>query len=295
MRQRRKMWMGPRGREMWVPAPQPGDFSRISNREVDTYLNGGAGIRGSKEGHMEYTLSWRSTDTLDLLPVLDIAEGIYSVLESDLIYFVDPTILDQNVLPSSWAAPYKTGVDGVPLTVDKDGYPAYPTVLRNSTPGLRYPGRSARYSIGPNITARKLYIPIPEGMVLWFGQHGVDNGAAFGVTPVKGDVRGTTAVPAMLTTTTDQRVNHSVAASDTVSGVEIALTRRSAGSTVVSSDFAGLIVQILDPGRIPFTGGFVSGQGNSGCEFDGTPTRSPYLGGRLMATTAKLVEVGQWR
>lgn len=291
------MWMGPRNYERWVPAPKTGaDFSAIGLREKDQYLNGGAGIRGSKDTHKEYNLSWSSKRREELAPVLNVASGLYdSGLRSDLVYFIDPTIYDWNVLPAMLASPYKTGLDGVPLLRDTDGYPVYPDLEQTPFNGRGYPARSATYALSAATLPRNVYIPIPPGKTLWIGAHGSADSAGLAVTPFNGAAQLPTVFPPMLTAETDTRVNASWSHDeDGVSGVEVGIGL-TAGSTTGTVTLQGVIGQILDDGVTPFPGDFIAGEGNSGCEFDSFPTLSPYLGGRLWTVSAKLSEVGSWQ
>lgn len=290
------MWMGPRGYEQWVPAPKTNaDFSSIGSREKDQYLNGGAGIRGTKDGHKEYNLSWSSKRREELAPVLDIAKGIYDTgIDSDLVYFIDPTVYDWNVLPDMVASTYKTGLDGVPLTVDFDGYPLYPDLELAPRNAYGYPARLATYTLSKTNSGRAVYIPIPPGKTLWLGVHGSNSGAGVCVTPFVDDSAFTTTFPTPLGVDTDQRVNASWSQSDGYTGVEISVALLS-GQSTGSVSIQGMIAQILDDGVQPFPGGFISGEGNSGCEFDSIPTISPYLNGKLWGMSGRLIEVGSWR
>lgn len=66
----------------------------------------------------------------------------------------------------------------------------------------------------------------------------------------------------------------------------------------VSTDIAGMMVQILPNGQTPLDGAFISGRGNSGCKFDSPPIEVPIMVpddvNDLITLSAKLVEVGQW-
>lgn len=292
------MWMGPRNYERWVPAPKTNaDFSSIGAREKDAYLNGGAGLRGSKDGHKEYNFAWSSRRREDLSPVLSIASGDYDEgLGDDLIYFIDPTTYDWNILPKMLASPYKAGLDGVSLTVDASGYPTPPTIVVSPQNARGYPARSAVYTV--NNTNRRpdrpLYVPIPPGKTLWLGVHGSATNAGVSVTPFEGDAAFDPVLVDMLSSDTTQRVNTSWKRADGITGVEIRLGL-AAGASTGTVTLQGLIAQILDDGVVPFPGDFIPGEGNSGCEFEALPTVSPYLGGKLWGMSARLVEVGSWQ
>lgn len=507
-----QMWMGPRDYERWVPAPKTNaDFSSIGTREEDQYLGGGAGVRGSKDGHKVYNMSWSSKRREELASVLNIASGDYDEGDGDdLVYFIDPTVYDWNVLPKMLASPYKTGLDGVPLATDLNGYPVFPTLEPSPRNARGYPARSAAYhldsaatlteyawigspnastsirrtngvvdmtqyatnpklssgsagwkaitnigtggivsrgtnvnapypfrnymrvqlgtspsaqpnpgiayredapfiggtaytfsiygqvgkaggvsgatalmaarliwfdSLGveigsrsyastratggnwnerfvitalapagattyeltfyggngaaawtagdifyatavnvtptgvavpyldgdkpdtgelPTLPASPLYVPIPPGKTLWLGVHGAEAGATLAVTPYNGPAALETVYPEMLDADTDQRVNTSWSRADGVTGVEIGLALMPGNSTG-DVTLQGVIAQILDDDAQPFPGDFIAGEGNSGCEFAGIPTLSPYLGGKMWGMNAKLTEVGSWR
>lgn len=58
---------------------------------------------------------------------------------------------------------------------------------------------------------------------------------------------------------------------------------------------SGIIVQCLPIGETPELGGFISGQGHSGCQFAGKPTQSAYSAALdKVGVSAKLVETGAW-
>jgi hypothetical protein len=96
--------------------------------------------------------------------------------------------------------------------------------------------------------------------------------------------------PTILTTATTTRVNTEIGSGAT--GIELSLDNTSGGTFTL----AGMIVQVLAEGVTPSTGGFISGQGHSGCRFLGRPARVPYDTDRLdlVGLSAKLGEVGEW-
>lgn len=288
--------MGPRGRERWVPqsSARP-DFSRISSQEQDKYLNGGAGIRGGKSGHKEYNLTWNGFKRDEMRPILDMADGLYDTgYGNDLIYFLDPTSMDRNVLSSVHAAPFKHVTDGLSLIRDKDGYPTPPILAQSGATTLDYPVRAARYSMTATHTAVPIYVPIPPGHTAWVGVHGVGAGITVTATPVIGSALATPVLLPYLSVSTTQRFNHSLSREATgATGLELALKKTGTQATS-RCDLTGIMVQILPDGTQPMPGGFISGRGNSGCEFASAPSESPYLKDKL-SMSAKLVETGAWR
>jgi hypothetical protein len=58
---------------------------------------------------------------------------------------------------------------------------------------------------------------------------------------------------------------------------------------------AGVIGQIVPIGTATATGTFISGQGNSGCEFESQPQLQNYsVALDKVALTVKMIEVGSW-
>ena len=58
---------------------------------------------------------------------------------------------------------------------------------------------------------------------------------------------------------------------------------------------SGMIVQVLKDGSIPEPGGFISGQGHSGCQFASLPEYTPYSYAHdIVGMVVDLVETGAW-
>lgn len=286
----RQMWFGTRGFERWVKSPVPGgDTSKVGfTSGVLQYLDGGAGLRASQAAHREYNWSWpNTTSRAEMRQIVDYAEGVYDSVDGvNLIHFLDPMAMDQNLLPQWWATPALGGSDGLPLIAD-----AEPTMVSTPANALDYPARGARYTFGAGFPA-SVYIPIPPGHVAWVGVHGeATGGATVQATQVAGYAAGaTTAVP--LQAVTDQaRVTTPISPSAGKGGVLLSL-QGSAGATIT---LYGMMVQVLEAGAQPQAGGFISGQGHSGCLFAGQPAQTPYSSVfDQTGFAAKLIEVGGW-
>lgn len=304
----KNIWLGPRGHEMWVPAPSVNpDFSSVGWNSKTQYLNGGAGVRSSYASHKEYVLSFNPTSRDRLRPITDMAAGMYG---SGLIYWTDPVAADKNVLPEHWAFPGQAGLDGPVLIGDVRPNLTVETVAN----ALGYPALSAVYTLGA--TSQSIYLPIPPDCTAWFGAHGSTDGwGGVRVRPVLSNGSyGTAVFPEFLSVSDPTLVNVSFAGSG-FSGIEIDLI----ASTISTGPFpaldaypsifaipgaatpatkivlSGLIAQMLPTGATPPTGRFISGQGNSGCKFEGHPTLTPYSAPMdLVGMTAKLTEVGGW-
>lgn len=273
------MWFGTRAHmvEVTDPQSQP-DYVTIGWEETTQYLNGGLGVSSSVGAHKEFYLSWTALTRAEVRQITDYADGVYG---TGLIYWIDPVAADQNVLPQSWATPSTGAYDGVPLAGD-----VRPTVSSNGTLTQGYPAELATYTLTGDESLRSVFVPIPPGYSAWVGVHGAVDAAGFvKVTPYTGSTAGTVVHPTILSTATTTRVNTEIEGT----GLELSLDNSTPGSFTL----AGLIVQILPTGTTPETGGFISGQGHSGCRFLGRPTTVPYTLDSV-SVVAKLGEVGEW-
>jgi hypothetical protein len=286
------MWFGTRGYETWVKAPEPGgDSSRVGYSNSLQLLNGGASLRTSQAAHREYSWTWPNVSSrAQVRPIIDFAEGVFDSIDGvNLIYFIDPMVADANVLPQNWATPAQGGSDGVPLFDDDDNLP---TLVSTPANPFRYPARGAQYTSAAQ-NPQSLYLPIPPGYTAWVGVHGTASNSASGiiVQPVNGySNAGAATIPPNLAVTTSQLVNFSVA-SGTASGIVLSPSVAS-GDTLT---LYGVVVQVIPTGQSPGTGQFISGQGHSGCLFNGHPTESPYSAPiDQIGMSAKLTEVGSW-
>jgi len=279
------MWFGTRAFMQEIPDPQSEpDYETVGWEETTQYLNGGLGVSSSVAAHQEYFLSWGFMSRAEVRTVTDYADGVYG---TGLIYWVDPVAASQNALPQQWATPSIGAYDGVPLAGD-----VRPTVTANSDLSQGYPAEKATYTLAGDTTLRSVFIPIPPGHSAWVGIHG-DAGAQdrVKVTPYTGSTAGAVVNPTILSVSTTTRVNTEIG--DGATGLELSLDVTTPGACPV----VGMIVQILADGVTPETGGFISGQGHSGCRFLGRPSRVPYstaAGLDLVGLSAKLGEVGEW-
>lgn len=311
----RRMWMGPRGGETWVPTPDSGtSFSPVGWNSKSQFLNGGARVNRSRGTHMEYDLAWNIGTRDALRPITDMYAGKRG---PGLIYFIDPMAAEYNVLPESWAFPALACYDSIPLIGD-----VRPDKIATVTNTLDYPAESARYSLSG--TSRSIYIPIPPGYTAWVGVHGSTDGwGGIRVRETVGSTYGVTSFPIFLEVTDPARVSDAHAYSSVCTGIEIDLAASDTnpwpgGSVFPSGDLypgdlvypggdsdsgapateivlSGLMVQIFKSGVTPPGGDFISGQGHSGCDFEAAPTTTAYsavLAGAEIGVAAKLIEVG---
>lgn len=277
----KELYIGPRGYEVFVPAPvMGGDFSSIGWGGGMQFINGGYGVRTSKTTHKEYNMSWSLNKRDELRPITDMYDGVYG---PGLIHFIDPFAADKNVLPQSWAFPALAAYDAIPIIGDER-----PDLVNTPVNNLGYPVESALYKF-PG-TSQRLYIPIPTGYVAWVGQHGsvTGTGGLRVTTVLRGNVAGGTVAVPMLSVGSLTRVSTSFSG---VAGIELWYIADNSTNIVLS----GAMVQILPAGVTPDTGGFISGQGNSGCAFDKAPATTAYSAAiDKIGLSAKLIEVGSW-
>lgn len=288
MARSKRMWFGTRGYMQWVAAPDvsmPSSTSGLSQKL--SFRNGGKKIRRSTAAAKEYTLTWTMVNREEIRPVLDYSDGVYG---SGPVYFADPFAMDTNMLPQHWATPAQAGTDGIIL----DNSSTRPQLIPTDANAYGYPAQSAVFNVTPPAVGKEIYevyVPIPPNYTAWIGAHGSDGtGGTVVCTPSIGAT--TAGVPVTLTllpVTTATRFNHSVTSSEG-NGVLIKL----GGSGTIT--LSGLMVQVLPTGVVPALGGFISGQGNSGCTFDGNPAYTPYNAAlNRVGLIAELTETESWR
>lgn len=290
-----RMYFGVRGNMRWIKMPRIDMAApRVGWGSKSQYLNGGAGVRGSVGAHYEYVMSWGGGRD-EMRPIFDYANGIYDTQEGvNLIYFLDPTVMDKNVLPALWASPFQQVVDGLTLFPSQK-----PKLVSTDVNSYDYPARSATYiSNGPS---RSLWVPIPPGYTAWVGVHGLAEGdAGITVATTYGLTSSTATLLETLPVDTDQRFSASYAASGSVDGILLTLADNGPASTDLFT-WSGTIVQLIRTGQSPeILGSFISGDGHSGCQFDGKPTKmvrqakGGALGDGRLDVSAQLVETGSW-
>jgi hypothetical protein len=292
---RPQMWFGVRGHMDWVRCPRVDmDLSGVGWSTNSQYLNGGAGARGSKSSHKVYDMSWSGLGRDEARKITDIADGIFDTQEGiNLVYFLEPTTMDKNVLPQLWASPFQQGVEGLTLFQGQN-----PSIVQTPVNTYGYPARSVQYTA--NTPSSSLYTPIPPGYTAWVGVHGASTGTA-GMT-VATTLGTTSATPVTLTTlpvTTATRFSNSFDASATVDGIILGLVNNGPASSDTFT-WSGTMVQVLPTGQTPQDGNFISGQGHSGCQFSEHPSQSVQFLGRKsvddgqVSVAANLIETGSW-
>lgn len=278
----RKMYFGNRYYMQWIACPETGSEGQGRGFQVSgQYLNGGAFNRQTFNAAKTRTLSWALNARDVIRPVTDYVEGVYG---EGAIYWLDPFDADKNMLAQSFATPALGAYDAIVL----NGSKVRPQVVPTGANAYGYPKESAVYQLGPNDTPFKHWIPVPAGYTAWVGIHG-DASSTVGLT-----VRtksSTTNVP-VLPVSTSQRFNASFPITQEQDGVELSLESATNATLIV----AGIMVQVLPTGQMPETGGFISGQGHAGMDFDGYPTLNRYSAALdLVSLSARFVETEQWK
>lgn len=280
----KQMWFGTRDYATWIDCPQVSMPSgKAGWGDGGMFLNGGAYTRQSVAAHKVYAMEWRNTTRDEGRKVLDFADKIYG---TGALYWADPFVMDKNMLPQWFASPSQGLYDGLPLNGGARG-----TAIGTALNSLGYPVQSIVYTVTAGVTTIPVWIPIPPGYTAWVGAHGVaGSGGTVTVRPTTGpSTYAATTTLTLLPVTSTTRVNASFS-NGSYTGIEVALG--GAGTITLS----GIIVQLLRNGVTPATGGFISGQGHSGCSFSSQPEYVPYSAAMdRVSLSAEFVETEGWR
>lgn len=282
---RRTMWFGTREFSRWIKTYSPSpDLTPIGYVGSINYLNGGVGLRRSLSAAETRQLTWNRLTGKQARDIADFASGTYG---DGPLYLSDPSANALNVLNKNWSMPALSGKDGVPLA----GH-TRPELLPNPDQSRQYPIEMAKYSLVPGDPRRTFYLPVPPGHTAWVGAHG-DTGSTLGIRvqpTVRGTSAGASSVVDVVSVNTSQRFTDSFAAAGEQSGIELSIEPGAGYVTL-----AGLIVQVLPTGQAPEAGGFISGQGMSGANFDGPVKATPYsLAHDSYGLSVRLVEIEEW-
>ena len=278
-----KMWMGTREVMLEVPCPNVG-MPSSKNGWFNTldYLNGGSSVRRSTAASKRYEMTWNSITRDEARLILDLADRLYGTGD---IYWLDPFVADKNVLPQMWASPMQGVYDGLPLI----GYPR-PTASLGA-PQNGFPVQSAINEVIPGDVSRKIWVPIPAGYSAHIGVYGENGtgGKVYATPTINATSYATPQEITLMDTNNTARANLVVSASSGYTGVELSL---GGDGTIL---LTGMMVQVLKDGRTPQPGGFISGQGNSGCQFSAQPEYTPYSAAfDNVGLVASFIETGSW-
>lgn len=280
------VWFGTREFMQWVKSPAVNvEASRLGWTTNATFLNGGAYVKRSRSGHKNYVLSWNTTNSDMIRTINDYAEGVYG---TGLIYWLNPAESAKNALPQYVATPSLGAEDGVVLS----GETTRPTLIATPANGNGYPTKTAVYTLKATTKPRpEFYIPIPPNYTAWVGIHGANaNGVSVVARPYIGADTTDPDVALTLMDVDDVNRFNTSFSGNTYQGISIALD----GTGTI--ELTGLMVQVLPDERAPEAGGFISGQGHSGCEFSEFPELTQYNAAmNLSGLSAELIEVGAWQ
>lgn len=279
----RAMWFGTKQFSRWIKVHSPGSgYVMGGYSERLDFLNGLTALRGSINGHMEYTLNWNRLTQDEARHITDFTSGLYG---DGYKYLCEPSAMGQNALNKAWSAPGLTAKDGVPLAGS-----VRPEIVANLDQSRGYPTEMAKYTLSATDTSRSFYIPIPPGHSLAIGVHG-DTSSTLKMRAqptVRGISTGAAANLTMLGVSTSTRYTNVFAGGDQT-GVELSVQTGAAGFITL----AGIMAAIYPSGGAPVVSGpFISGQGSSGLEFEGRVQPVPYsLAHDSFGLSVKLVEV----
>lgn len=278
------MWFGNRNYMQWVACPRVGaSYGSQGSTQSSQYLSGGAMHRQSFTAAKTFQLSWTMAPASTVRAITDYVEGVY---DSGFIYWSDPFTMDQNVLPQSFATPSLGAHDGSIL----DGSDTRPTLVQTDANPNGYPTMTAVYDVAASAKVRKFYVPIPPGHAAWVGVHGATSAGGVMVQPTVGTGPSGAEVRIPVAAVTDQLFSDTFPATGEQAGIELSLEK---GKMIALS---GVVVQVLPVGKTPRPSPrFISGQGASGCSFNGYPSKEAYSAALdLIGLSAEFIETEQW-
>jgi hypothetical protein len=316
---RKCLWFGTLESMQWVSTPLRGAESSPEAWGADgTLLNGGGWVAHSWGSHKTYTYEWPESSSREAAALMkSYRDGTYG---RGLIYFVDPLIYDQNVLPARLADP-SMALDNEGATLVYGVNPTSSATANWATKQL--PIKGAVYNLATVASGFRgvedaTFVPIPEGYSLYLGAYYSKTGSGgIFVAPQNSD--GTIGTPVALTEKTATDLETVTDVFTGLTGVWIWVGKTSSGAATVTA--RALIGKLLDNtyfislspfgtgffgeyifggpvGTTPtfFGGNWVGGSGHSGVRFTGVPSfvsNGPEEGGRI-GYAASFREVGSF-
>lgn len=280
------MYFGNALKMRWIACPAiNASISQEKWASSGPFLNGGGYVRSSTTGHKTYQFAWPPASAADTRAFMDFADGIYG---PGPFYFVDPFAMSTNMMSTLWSAPWlmentSTGGSSSMLVGAQGVRVSTPANPKNISP------YGIRYSLAGTEPRRFFPLPVPPGYTLHLGVHGEGTGMVY--------TTSASAVPvtvSMIGAATNTLTNTSVSggANGIIVYLRLANTTAAATTTVY-----GIIAQVKPTGEPAPTGSWISGQGNSGVEFESAPQVTGYsapAGIDRQGVTATLREVGSW-
>lgn len=282
------MWFGTEDRMGWIITPNTGaDVSSLGNNSSVVLQNGGASVRKSWDSAKGFQFSWGETANPLLVSLLQAyRNGSYG---RGLIWFHDPMQYETNLLPKRWADPS--------MAINQEAEPLIPDTFPTGTPAgnssNNYPVRAASYVVPPlfnlEMVGGEHFIPIPEGMSLVLGASYSGSAQIYVRTPT-----GRRDLPQLPAT--------GPVATTVINAPWARIGIRNSTSTPQSITILGMTARLSNPiasGGNPGAvgdGPWYSGEGHSGCQFDGDPQVINYNGvdGGQLGLSANFREVGAW-
>lgn len=280
----KKMWFGNSTHMTWVPCPRIDMGTGTVHFVAESnFLNGGAAVRRSATGSRRYEMEWPLVSESDLDEVEAFWEGAWG---GGPFYFVDPQAAQTNIFPAAWAQPRVALDDGPKLVFDQKPIAVsgtggtVPPFVGGSWGG---PRTGVQYRVTEDSSPLELTIPVPprHGLIMICSQdenadsqmsYSVDGGAwssmdTFSLRAVMGDTGGSM----------------------------VRFSFRGEGNTGFYG-MKGVILSETSFYSFPQDSLFrwISGKGNSGCEFV-EYTRSTYSAALdRVQGSAVLREIGDW-
>ncbi|QDH48058.1 hypothetical protein LUPINE_50 [Microbacterium phage Lupine] len=283
-----RMWFGTEERMGWIENPQTGaDVSSFGQSSNATLLPGGGVVRNSWDSHKVFQFSWGTGASPQMVSLLQAyRNGSYG---RGFLYFHDPMHYETNLLPKRWADPS--------MAVNQEAEPLIPDVFPTGVPVVastnNYPVRAASYIVPPlfnlEMAGGEHFIPIPDGMSLVIGASYSGNAQIYVRTPAgRRDLPQLPASGSVATTVinaTWARIGIRNSSSSPQQIIILGMTAR----------LSSALPNGADPGLIGL-GPWFSGEGHSGCRFQGNPTVINYngVGGGQIGLSAVFQEVGAW-
>lgn len=279
------MWFGTEEKMGWIENPQTGaDVSSLSQSANGILENGGGTVRNSWDSHKVFQFSWGTGASPALVSLLQgYRNGSYG---RGLLYFYDPMFYQTNLLPKRWADPS--------MAVNIEAEPIVPDVTPVGVPQVstsnNYPIVGASYTLPAGYSSQtnssELFLPIPPGFTLVLGASYSGGGDVYARTNA-----GVTVLPRL--GLSDQQV-----ASTSFTGVPwVRLGVRNTGSSASAITIVGMTARLASqPTSDILAGPWMSGEGHSGCRFQGNPSVINYNGvaGGQIGLSAVFQEVGAW-
>lgn len=283
---REQMWFGTEDYATWITPPKSGaDSSPQLWSAEGTLLNGDGYVFSSVNSHKVYQYAWSaSSSRQEAQRMKNFADGVYG---TGKLFFIEPTIYDQNVLPAKWAAPTMTanyeGEALVPNVVSTVSTPS--TAMVHNLPVSNMVYTFDNFQQGA-LADTGVFVPIPEGfaaVVTVFGASGdaLEAPGVYCAPQFQGGGLGTP-VRVMETPVSSGEHSQSLDTSlDTV--VEGFGMRLWIGAPVFEQSVTGTLsirgiqVRLFPLEQLPLEEqlpyqGWTGGMGHSGCRLVGKPT-----------------------